>query len=207
MAEFENEPLLNVIGDVVAGTSTTDQAFFKDHLPGSIGLLTVAPTLAECLLCAATLLLRAGYGAVCLINADSPTLPIGHLITAATALAAPGDWIVLGPSTDGGYYLIGMKRPHPDLFEDIAWSTDQVFAQTLTRAGTIGVPVLELPSWYDVDDAESLQTLVDELFGGKPFRAAGKPSPATWTHQYLSTLIAESGLSSRIADRATGRLP
>ena len=199
--------LANVNGWMAYAPAGTE-AFFKDHLPESIGLLeTVAPTLAECLLCAATLLLRAGHGAVCLINADSPTLPIGHLVTAATALAAPGDRIVLGPSTDGGYYLIGTKRPHPDLFEDIAWSTDQVFAQTLARARTIGVPVFELPSWYDVDDAESLQTLVDELFGGKPFRAAGKPSPATWTRQYLSTLIAESGLRSRIANRAAGGLP
>jgi rSAM/selenodomain-associated transferase 1 len=199
--------LANVNGWMAYAPAGTE-AFFKDHLPESIGLLeTVAPTLAECLLCAATLLLRAGHGAVCLINADSPTLPIGYLVIAATALAAPGDRIVLGPSTDGGYYLIGMKHPHPSLFEGIAWSTDEVFAQTLTRARTIGVPVIELPSWYDVDDAESLQTLVDELFGRKPFRAAGEQTPATWTRRYLSTLIAESGLCGLIADRAAGGLP
>ena len=104
----------------------------------SIGLIeTVAPTLGECLHHAAATLLRAGHGAVCLINSDSPTLPVGYLVAAATALAAPGDRIVLGPSTDGGYYLIGMKRPHPGLFEDIAWSTDQVLSQTLARAAAL----------------------------------------------------------------------
>jgi rSAM/selenodomain-associated transferase 1 len=180
--------------------------FFKDHLPESIGLLeTVAPTLGDCLLRAASRLLCTGHGAVCLINGDSPTLPIGYLAAAATALAEPGDRVVLGASTDGGYYLIGMKHPHADLFAKIAWSTDQVYSQTLARARTIGVPVVELPTWYDVDDAESLRTLVEELFDEKPFRAAMTSAPATWTRGYLSTLMEVARLRDRIfADRAVG---
>lgn len=184
------------------------EAFFRGHLPESIGLLeTVAPTLGECLLQAATMLLRAGHGAVCLINSDSPTLPVGYLVAAATALAAPGDRIVLGPSTDGGYYLIGMKRPQPALFEDISWSTGQVFSQTLARAEALGVSVFELPNWYDVDDAETLQTLINEVLGGKQFRAVGAATPATWTRGYLSTLMQDSGLRARIcAGRVSGGL-
>src|SRR5262249_39503500 len=88
---------------------------------------------------------------------DSPTLPVGYLVAAATALAAPGDRIVLGPSTDGGYYLIGLKRPHAPLFEDIAWSTDQVSHQTRVRAKALELPILQLPTWYEGDDAEALQ--------------------------------------------------
>lgn len=182
--------------------------FFKAHLPESIGLLeTAAPALGECLLHAATTLLCAGHGAVCLINSDSPTLPIGYLIAAATALAAPDDRIVLGPSTDGGYYLIGMKRPHPGLFQDITWSTDQVFAQTLARAKSLGLSVFELPTWYDVDNAETLRLLVREVLDGMPFRGEGTPTPATWTRRHLSTLVEEFGLQERMhCGRAAGGL-
>ena len=127
--------------------------------------IAVAASVGECLLHAAATLLRAGHGAACLLNSDSPTLPAGYLVAAATALAAPGDRVVLGPSTDGGYYLIGMKHPHPGLFEDIAWSTDQVFAQTLARAEALGLTVFELPTWYDVDDAQTLHLLETELAG------------------------------------------
>jgi len=183
--------------------------FFKTHLPESIGLIeTVAPTLGECLLHAASTLLRAGHGAVCLINSDSPTLPTGYLVTAATALAAPGDRVVLGPSTDGGYYLIGMKRPHPHLFEDIAWSTDRVLSQTMARAEALGLPVFQLPTWYDVDDAETLQVLIHEMLDGQPFRHVGTPTPATWTRRHLSKLVQEFGLQGRVrGSRAVSGLP
>jgi len=183
------------------------EAFFKAHLPQTIGLIeSVAPSLGECLFQAAAMLLSAG-GAVCLINSDSPTLPAAYLVTAATLLATPGDRIVLGPSTDGGYYLIGMKRPLPGLFEGIAWSTEQVLAQTLARAEALGLSVVQLPTWYDVDDAETLQLLVHEVLDGQPFRAVGTPTPATWTRGYLRTLIQDSGLRERIcASRAKGAL-
>lgn len=190
--------LANIRGWMAYAPAGAEQ-FFRTHLPHSIGLLeTVAPSLGECLLHAAASLLRVGHGAVCLLNSDSPTLPAGYLVAAATALAAPGDRIVLGPSTDGGYYLIGMKRQHPGLFEGIAWSTDQVFARTLARAEALALPVIELPTWYDVDDARSLQTLIDEVVAGKRFRDVGIPTPAKWTRDHLSTLIEDFGLRGRI---------
>ena len=55
-------------------------------------------------------------------------------------LAQPGDRAVLGPSTDGGYYVLGLKAPHWHLFADIDWSTERVFDQTLARAADIGLP-------------------------------------------------------------------
>jgi rSAM/selenodomain-associated transferase 1 len=173
--------------------------FFKVHLPKSIELLeAVAPNLGECLHLAAATLLGTGHDAVCLLNADSPTLPAGYLIAAATALAATGDRIVFGPSTDGGYYLIGMKRPHPGLFENIAWSTDQVLAETLARAQDLGLSVFVLPTWYDVDDPETLQLLVGEVFDGVPFRTVGAATPAAATRAYLGTLIRDAELRERI---------
>ena len=71
--------------------------------------------------------------------------------------------MVLGGSDDGGYYLIGIKRLHHRLFENIDWSTERVFAQTLERAGEIRVPAELLPTWYDVDDAATLERLRREL--------------------------------------------
>src|SRR5439155_17376344 len=114
--------------------------FFTGNLPASIGLLeTAEPNFGACLFGAADSLLAAGHGAACLLNSDSPTLPTGYLVTAATALAAPGDRVVLGPATDGGYYLIGIKRRHRGLFENVEWSTERVFRQTLAKCAELGL--------------------------------------------------------------------
>jgi rSAM/selenodomain-associated transferase 1 len=175
------------------------EPFFRAHLPPSMGLIETAwPDFGQCLSHAAATLLRAGHGAVCLLNSDSPTLPVGYLVTAATLLAAPGDRVVLGPATDGGYYLIGMKRPHQGLFEGVAWSTDQVRLQTLARAETLGLPVVELPTWYDVDDVETLRTLTGEVLESRPFRRVGAPAPATWTRAQLSEWAQEADLLGRL---------
>ena len=184
----------------MAYAPTGSQPFFRAHLPDSIGLLeTVAPTLGECLSHASAMFLAAGHAAACLINSDSPTLPVDYLIAAATALAAPGDRVVLGPSTDGGYYLIGLKRPHAELFENIAWSTDQVLVQTRMRAMALGLPIVELPMWYDVDDAEALLLLLDELLSGRGFReVVSDPTRAFWTRGYLSTLVETCDLRARL---------
>jgi hypothetical protein len=87
-------------------------------------------------------------------------------------LAAPGDRIVIGPASDGGYYLIGMKSLHVDLFDGMDWSTDRVLSQTMAKAEKLGLSVVSLPGWYDVDDAQSLRTLVGEVLEGKPFEEA-----------------------------------
>jgi uncharacterized protein len=175
--------------------------FFRNILPDLIGLLeTVAPNFGDCLFDAAKTLLDAGHDAVCLLNSDSPTLPAAYLTAAATALAMPGDRIVLGPSIDGGYYLLGLKRPHHRLFEDIDWSTDRVSGQTLARALELGLPVHQLPSWYDVDDLSALRLLMGELFEDRRFRVWGRtPTPATWTRRELARLLDTTDLSARLA--------
>ena len=66
--------------------------------------------------------------------------------------AAGEDAVVLGPAIDGGYTLIGLSRPHARVFEDIPWSTPDVYRLTIERAAEIGVPVVNVPRWYDVDD-------------------------------------------------------
>lgn len=118
-------------------------------------------------------LLAAGYESLCLIGADSPTLPSAVLAQAMNALARPGDRVVLGPSDDGGYYLIGLKRVHWRMFEDIEWSTPNVFRQTVERAAEIKLEVVTLPVWYDVDDAATLVQLCDEIFPPARSRVGG----------------------------------
>ena len=142
-------------------------------------------------------LLAAGYGSACLVNSDSPTLPTSLLIDAARVLSLPNDRIVLGPAEDGGYYLIGLKQAHARLFDDIAWSTPLVFAQTVERARQIGLEPLVLPMWYDVDDVESLQRLNAELLGedGKSDRGATYRAPHTAA--FLRRLFPLSGRAGR----------
>jgi glycosyltransferase A (GT-A) superfamily protein (DUF2064 family) len=73
--------------------------------------------------------------------------------------------MVLGPASDGGYYLIGLKHPHKHLFTQIAWGTEIVARTTCERAAEIGLAVTLLPEWYDVDDLKTLRWLQDELAG------------------------------------------
>jgi rSAM/selenodomain-associated transferase 1 len=189
------------IAPFMAHAPAGSAAFFREILPARIGLLeTVAPSFADCLFHAAASLLDAGHESACLINSDSPTLPAAYLVSAATILAAPGDRVVLGPSTDGGYYLIGLKRPHRRLFEGVDWSTERVFAQTLDRAKELSLAVHHLPSWYDVDDLAALRVLMGELFEDRRFRVWGsKPTPATWTRRELARLLVGTDLAARLA--------
>lgn len=170
------------------------EAEFTRLLPADIRLLPPRRIgLGASLWHAAEDLLAAGYGAVCLVNADSPTLPTTFLVEAVHALGKSGDRVVLGPAEDGGYYLIGLKRPHRRLFEDIAWSTEIVFGQTLDRAAELALRAITLPRWYDVDDSESLRRLIDELLGADLPEAYCAPHTAG----VLRQILAES--SSRTA--------
>jgi rSAM/selenodomain-associated transferase 1 len=153
---------------------------------GSIDVPAGVEGFGRSLLHAAQSLLAAGYGAACLLNSDSPTLPTAFLREAAEILARPGDRMVLGVADDGGYYMIGLKTPHAALFQDVTWSTDQVSAQTLSQAATLGLEVVLLPSWFDVDDAVSLTRLVNDLTAEHGDRSAPYPAPATraWIEQF-----------------------
>ena len=135
-------------------------------------------------------LLAAGFNSVCLINSDSPTAPASIFAQAAELLSSPNDQLVLGPSEDGGYYLIGMKTLHPRLFEDIDWSTDRVLAQTRARASEISLPIRLLPFCYDVDDRASLDRLCEELLGPNE---SLDPEIAPATTEFLRAIVAREG--------------
>ncbi len=109
-------------------------------------------------------------------------------------LARPGDRAVLGPSTDGGYYLLGIKQAHRRLFDDIDWSTERVARQTLERASEIGLDVHCLPAWYDVDDSQALRQLHAELFEGGSLDPALTPFHAPNTAALMDDLLATADL-------------
>ncbi len=132
-----------------------------------------------------------GFTSVCLINSDSPTVPGRVFAEAATILAQPEDTLVLGPSRDGGYYLVGLKKLHGNLFTDIAWSTDRVLQQTIERAREIKLKVHFLPEWYDVDDSKTLWRLCEELFSPQEGVASGYPAPAT--RDFLEAIFEREG--------------
>jgi hypothetical protein len=115
------------------------------------------------------------HAAAIVLNSDSPTLPTALLVETAEILARPGERVVLGPSTDGGYYLLGLKTVHSRLFEDITWGTGRVAAQTLERAREIKLDVHMLPPWYDVDDVEGLRRLHGELGSARAGQAKLHP--------------------------------
>jgi rSAM/selenodomain-associated transferase 1 len=164
------------------------EAELRPLLPEHFGLLCHRDaTLGVVLLSATEHLLAQGHDCVLLVNADSPTLPPLLLAAALAALRAPGDRAVIGPATDGGYYLIGLKHPHARLFADIPWSTPGVMDATLERAREIGLAVAQLPLWYDIDDARSLAMLVDEINGRPlPFETVGLAAgPALATRALL----------------------
>lgn len=136
-------------------------------------------------------LLRLGFESVCLINSDSPTIPAECFSEAVQILRRSDNMIVLGPSDDGGYYLIGLKKLHRALFENIDWSTERVLSQTMERATQLDLKIHLLPAWYDVDDRTSLARLCAELFGGDMSGNDSGSAPAT--RKFLSELLAKEG--------------
>jgi uncharacterized protein len=102
-------------------------------------------------------LLTSGFDAVVLIGSDLPNLPAAHVSTALGLVTRAGETVVLGPTEDGGYYLIGLTRSRPELFEDIPWGTPVVLQRTREAAAALGIPVQTIPLWYDVDSASDLQ--------------------------------------------------
>jgi rSAM/selenodomain-associated transferase 1 len=155
--------------------------------PPSFGLLLQADEyFGNVLFGAMRDLLAAKHDCVLLVNGDGPTLPTSFLVQAIGALRRPGDRLVLGPASDGGYYLIGLKHPHRELFANIDWGTQTVAETTLKRAAEISLEATLLPEWYDVDDLETLGWLRDELAGKSArFRNGG---PAMATRAFLAAM-------------------
>ncbi|MFC6792226.1 DUF2064 domain-containing protein [Methylobacterium komagatae] len=127
------------------------EALIAAHVGAKTGLVLADGTapmpgdvqgFGRCLLHAIKGMLERGHAAACVLSSDIPTLPTRLLIEAAEHLLAPGDRAVLGASDDGGYYILGLKAAHAEMFADIAWSTASVAEATRERARGIGLPLI-----------------------------------------------------------------
>lgn len=186
---------------VLCYTPVGDESAFTGIAPVGFSLIEQrGDGFGERLYFAATDLLACGFGAVCLIDSDSPTLPHAALQQAVDELSRPGDRVILGGSHDGGYYLIGLKQAHTAPFERITWSTEFVLAETLERCAEAGLEVVHLPTWYDVDDGATLQVLASELLdGSRPHFATVDGYNAASSRAYLAELASAGEASWRPA--------
>ncbi len=130
-----------------------------------------------------------GYTKTLLVGSDSPTLPTSYISKAFTRLNSRD--VVIGPSTDGGYYLIGFSARNiamtvPFIFEEIAWSTADVFQQTVARIQSLKATIGLLPPWYDIDTAEDLAFLYTHI---SAMRLAGETMPAVRTESLLTEIF------------------
>ncbi len=103
-----------------------------------------------------------GCTAVGVLGSDNPTLPPAALTEAYAALVAGSD-VSIGPSEDGGYYLLAARALYLDLFRNMIWSTSEVLAVTLQRCAAANLRVHRAPEWYDVDEAADLDRLCSDL--------------------------------------------
>lgn len=105
--------------------------------------------------------LLSGSQRAVVMDSDSPTLPAEYISQAFDQLTEAD--VVIGPTRDGGYYLIGMKQPQPHLLREVQMSTPRVLADTLALAESTGLAVSLLPAWYDVDTIDDLYQLDEEI--------------------------------------------
>jgi hypothetical protein len=171
----------------VAITPQGSRPYFAAVSPANALLLEVeGQDIGDCLEITLARLLRMGYRKALALNSDGPSLPPTYLLQAVCCLDEQD--LVIGPSQDGGYYLIGMKAPAPGLFQDIAWSTGRVLSQTLERVADLGLSVALTPAWYDIDTPVDLARLQAELKQLPPDRL-------TYTRRFFADFEQPAGLS------------
>jgi uncharacterized protein len=116
-------------------------------------------------------LFASGHSAVVMIGSDLPSLPTSHLARAFQSVRDRPDALVIGPASDGGYYLIGLRRVCPELFTSIAWSTADVLTTTTRIAETCGLTVSFVSPWHDVDTVDDLRRMLRDPHGATRTRA------------------------------------
>jgi uncharacterized protein len=147
---------------VIAYLPADARGYFRRLAPDFQLIQQEGPDLGARLDRALTSYLSRGYERAVIMDSDSPTLPPDHLSQAFAALS-DGAEVVLGPCEDGGYYLIGCSQPVPRLLREVRMSTPTVAADTIALASEEGLRLAQLPTWYDVDDRNSLVRLAEEI--------------------------------------------
>jgi hypothetical protein len=150
---------LRAASPVIAYTPLEGRSLFEALAPGFVLVPQEGPDLGARLANCFAQLFADGYTGVLAIDSDTPTLPVAFLQQAVDLITTPQTEVVLGPSEDGGYYLIGLRHLYRELFEDMAWSTASVLPETLRRAAARGLKVTCLPPWFDVDTPAEIERL------------------------------------------------
>jgi rSAM/selenodomain-associated transferase 1 len=168
---------------LMAYTPIEARAQFEEAAPGFALIPQRGENLGERQLGLIEEIIGRGFQGALVVGTDSPTLPRECLDEAVSLVMAPGVDVVLGPTEDGGYYLIGLRTPCRALFEDMPWGTPAVLARTLERAHRQGLRVACLPTWFDVDTGADLERLRVEL----------ESAPGLWprhTREFLERRLA-----------------
>lgn len=125
-----------------------------------------------------------GFAPIVVIGTDSPTLPAGYVKMGMDFLSDDPHGVVLGPTDDGGYYLIGLSSARPTIFQNINWSSERVYDQTLSNLGLMPVSNLfGLPRWFDVDTPDDLLRLFTEMEHDHNLKGIA-PKTAQWLDCY-----------------------
>ncbi|MBI2190448.1 MAG: TIGR04282 family arsenosugar biosynthesis glycosyltransferase [Planctomycetes bacterium] len=143
-----------------------------------------------------------GCRRVLILGTDTPTLPASMMDRAFESLRSAD--LVLGPSTDGGYYLIGLRRPVPALFQDIPWGTEKVLERTLDVVARESLSFHLLPPWYDVDTPEQLDFLLTHL---RALELAGAVSVGRFTREVTMDASPSKGSKELIYEETFARGP
>jgi rSAM/selenodomain-associated transferase 1 len=173
---------LSGVRPMVAYTPDEAQAEFAVLAPDFALVPQRGPDLGARLHTTLASLLAAGHPGAIAVDSDTPTLPREFLQQAVDCLTGPGPDVVLGPTEDGGYYLIGVRVANRALFDDMPWSTAAVLEITLRRAAAAGLQTVCTPAWFDVDTPDDLRRLRTVLDGGRSAAEAGE------TARFLASL-------------------
>lgn len=163
--------LLDKIGQVksigealhfIAFTPPSSESFFKSIIPPDFSLIIQSgKDLGERMIYISRGLFAHGEKKVIILDSDTPNLPTGYIREGLTRLDEAD--VVLGPSDDGGYYLIGMRSFIPEIFRGIPWSTAMVTEFTINKIQALGLKFSTLPGWYDVDTVIDLKRLMKDV--------------------------------------------
>jgi rSAM/selenodomain-associated transferase 1 len=149
---------------VISYSPADARAWFEPLTPAHFTLVPqLGNDLGARLLSTFERLFHLGYTQVLAIDSDTPTLPTVFLAHALEHLARPATDVVLGPTEDGGYYLIGLRQPYPQLFANMPWSTTHVLPETLRRSAAEGLQVTCVEAWFDIDTPADLARLTASL--------------------------------------------
>jgi hypothetical protein len=156
-----------------------EEAFEEVEREGSLMIPQRGENLGERLTNCFADLFALGFESVVVIGADSPTLP-GEFVFDAFECFESDDDVVIGPAEDGGYYLVGMRKLHKRIFEDVPWGGPDALRATTERAREAELNLVLLPEWRDVDTPEDFEKLKRELVENK--------ETAKFTRRFLKVL-------------------